>query len=199
MTARLILGSASPRRLTILNEIGFAPHLTVPADIDETPRKTEIPRLYVQRIAQDKNAALATQFPDDYIITADTTVAVGRRILAKPDDAADAERMIRLLSGRNHRVFTAITVRAPNGRTASRINGTRVKVKHLSDADITMLLNDGSWEGRAGAYHFHGPFARFVHHIVGSASGILGLPAYETANLLIGLGYTGKTDAPHSA
>ena len=192
---RLILGSSSPRRLDILNAISFPPDVVIGADIDETPRKNEIPHLYVARIAAEKNAALTPQFPDDYIITADTTVAVGRRILGKPDNVAEAEQMLRLLSGRNHRIYTALVVRAPDGRTAARTNETRVKVKRLSDEDIKNALAADEWHGRAGGFSFTGFFSRFIHHITGSSSGLLGLPAYETTNLLVGLGYTGQKHA----
>ncbi|HEY1095877.1 MAG TPA: nucleoside triphosphate pyrophosphatase [Alphaproteobacteria bacterium] len=192
MSARLILGSSSPRRLDILNQIGMPPDVVVGADIDETPLKGELPHIYCKRIAVEKNAALATQYPNDYIVTADTTCGVGRRILMKADDRAHAERMIRLLSGRNHRIITAVCVRAPDGRLSTRVNETRLKIKHLSDAEITHFLDSKEWEGRAGAYHFTGIFARYIQKIIGSSSAILGLPAYETANMLTGLGYKGK-------
>jgi septum formation protein len=199
LTARLILGSSSPRRLDILQSIGLPPDVVIGADIDETPLKDELPSPYVLRIAKGKSVALVDQFPNDYIISADTTCAVGRRILAKPEDIKDAERMLRLLSGRNHRIITAVVVRAPDGRTVSRINETRLKVKRLSEEDLKMLLAEGSWEGRAGAYHLLGAFARFVQKITGSSSGVLGLPAYETSNLLTGLGYKGSAHAANQA
>lgn len=192
-TPRLILGSSSPRRLEILKQIGFPPDHVIGADIDETPHKGELPRLFAQRMATEKNAALAGQFPNDYILTADTTVAVGRRILGNPSDEDEATRMNRLLSGRNHRVYTAVTVRAPDGRIASRIVESRVKIRHLSNADIAFSVSSGEWKGRAGGYSFIGHFSRFIQKIIGSSSGIIGLPSYETANLLTGLGY--KKDA----
>ena len=187
---RLILGSSSPRRLDILTSIGLPPALVKAADIDETPLKTELPRLYAQRVARAKNTALADQFPDDYLLTADTTVAVGRRILSTPANRDEAEKMIRLLSGRNHRVYTGVTLRAPNGRTASRLVEARVKIKRLSESEIKAALDTNEWQGRAGAYSYVGHFARFIQSITGSSSAVLGLPAYETAQLLHGLGYT---------
>lgn len=192
MSARLILGSSSPRRLDILNQIGMPPDEVVGADIDETPLKKELPHLYCMRIAQGKNEALAKQYSNDYLLTADTTVAVGRRILGNPADEAEATRMMHLLAGRNHRVYTAIVVRAPDGRTASRLVESRVKVKNIADADINAAIATGEWKGRAGGYSYIGYFSRFIQKTIGSSSGILGLPAYETANLLTGLGYKGK-------
>lgn len=193
MTApRLILGSSSPRRLELLHQAGLSPDLVAAADIDETPHKNELPRLYALRVARDKNAALAPLYPTDFIITADCTGAVGRRILGKPDSAADAERMLRLMSGRNHRIYSAVTVRNPDGRAASRVSETRVKVKHLSDGEIADLIAEGDWQGRACGYSFTGTFSRYIQQIVGTSSCILGLPIYETTNLLVGLGYKVK-------
>lgn len=197
---RLILGSSSPRRLDILSHIGFPPDHVIGADIDETPVKGEIPRVYVGRIAAAKCAALAGQFPNDYIITADTTVAVGRRILGKPENADEATRMHKLLSGRNHRVFTGVTVRAPDGRMASRIVESRVKIRNLSEHDLALAVSVPSeWQGRAAGYSFTGYFSRFIQKIIGSSPGIIGLPAYETTNLLTGLGYKGRSDATDQA
>ncbi|HEY1096854.1 MAG TPA: nucleoside triphosphate pyrophosphatase [Alphaproteobacteria bacterium] len=192
MSARLILGSSSPRRLDILNQIGMPPDVVVGADIDETPLKGELPHLYCKRIAQGKNDALASQYPDDYLVTADTTVVVGRRILGNPADEAEALRMMRLLSGRNHRVYTAVVVRAPDGRVSLRLVESRVKVKNIADADLAAALAIGEWKGRAGGYSYIGYFSRFIQKMTGSSSAILGLPAYETVNLLTGLGYKGK-------
>jgi septum formation protein len=186
---RLILGSSSPRRLDILNAIGFTPDLIVSPDVDETPLKNELPRLYCLRIAQSKNDALALQYPNDYLVTADTTVVVGRRIIGKPETEAEATAMMELLSGRNHRVYTAVVVRAPDGRVSTRLNDTRLKVKRFTEDDIKTMVAMGDWRGRAGGYSFVGYFSRFIQSITGSASGVLGLPAYETANLLTGLGY----------
>jgi septum formation protein len=185
--------------LDILTSIGLPPDIVAAADIDETPLKNENPRLYALRVAQGKNTALIAQFPNDYILTADTTVAVGRRILGKPDDGDDAARMFRLLSGRNHRVYTAVVVYAPDGRSASRIVESRVKIKPLSETDIAHAVASNEWQGRAAGYSFQGYFSRFIQKIIGSAPGIIGLPAYESANLLTGLGYKGKHNAPDQA
>jgi septum formation protein len=188
-SARLILGSSSPRRLDILNNIGFTPDLVISPDVDETPLKNELPRLYCTRIAQSKNAALAAQYPHDYLVTADTTVVVGRRIIGKPETEAEATAMMALLSGRNHRVYTCVVVRAPDGRISTRLSDSRIKVKRFTPDDIKTMVALGEWHGRAGGYSFVGYFSRFIQSVTGSASGILGLPAYETANLLTGLGY----------
>lgn len=188
-SSRLILGSSSPRRLELLKQAGFPPDIVVAADIDETPYRNELPHLYALRVAQEKNTALASQFPDDFLITADCTGAVGRRILSKADTEDQAADMMRLMSGRNHRIYSAVVVRAPDGRIAHRIAETRVKVKHLSEADIAGVIANGDWQGRACAYDYKGYFSRFVQQIVGTSSCILGLPMYETTNLLVGLGY----------
>lgn len=187
---RLVLGSSSPRREAILKQIRMPPDIIEGADINEDALPKELPHLYCMRIAKEKCAALVSKFPNDFILTADTTCAVGRRILAKPEDIKDAERMLRLLSGRAHRILTAVCVRAPDGRMTQRLSDTRAKVKSLSDADIRDYLATLEWDGKAGGYHFYGSFAKYIAHISGSDTGILGLPAFETAQLLLGLGYT---------
>lgn len=186
---RLVLGSASPRRADLLAQIGITPDLIQPADIDETPHQNEKPDIYCMRLAHEKNAVLAAQFPHDFIITADTTVAVGRRILGKPENRDDAKRMITLLSGRAHDIFTALAVHAPGGKTATRLSTSRVKVKRLSDCDIDAFLDTHDWVDAAGAYKLQKSFARFIMHVSGSPSGIIGLPLYETAQLLTGFGF----------
>lgn len=190
-TPRLILGSSSPRRLAILKQIGITPDVVAAPDINEDPHKGELPRPYSLRIALEKNAALAIQYQNDFIVTADTTCAVGRRIFGKPEDLADAERMIRVLSGRAHRIFTGTTVRAPDGRIAHRISDNRIIVKRLSDDEIKWFLDTNEWEGKAGGYMFQGAFARFIKQAHGSTTGIIGLPAYETIQMLTGLGWQG--------
>jgi septum formation protein len=191
-TPRLILGSASPRRKDTLEQIAFAPDIIHAADIDETPLKNELPRAYCMRITMGKNTALHAQFPHDFIVTADTTCVVGRRIIGKPEDKQDATRILRLLSGRSHQILTAVVVRAPDGRMVSSLNATRVRVKRLSDDEIAWHLTHGQWDAYAGAYHFGGTFARHIRHISGSYSGIIGLPAFDVTQLLQGLGYQGK-------
>jgi septum formation protein len=188
---RLVLGSASPRRADLLAQIGLIPDIVQPADIDETPRPNEKPDIYCTRVAREKNAVLATKFPDDFIITADTTVAVGRRILGKPDNRDDAKRMINLLSGRAHNIHTALVIHAPGGKTATRLSSSRVKVKRLTEAEIEAFLDTSDWVDAAGAYKLQKSFARFIIHVSGSPSGIIGLPLFETAQLLAGLGFHG--------
>ena len=189
---RLILGSASPRRVDMLAQIGITPDIIQGADIDETPRKGELPDLYCLRVALEKNNVLATQFPNDFILTADTTGALGRRILGKPEDRADAEKMIRLLSGRAHLIHTAVIVKAPGKEPAQRLNTSRIKFKRLSDPEIEAFLNTNDWQGCAGGYRLQDHMAQHIISITGSPSGIVGLPLYETMQLLNGLGY--KTD-----
>lgn len=188
-TFRLVLGSQSPRRLQLLAQIGITPDVVHAADIDETERKGEMPGPYALRVAREKNEALASQFPHDFILTADTTVSVGTRILGKAATRDEAEKMVRLLSGRAHRVYTAVVVRAPDGTIASRVNETRVKVKRMTNEEIAAHLDSNEWEGCAGSYKFQGGFARHIIAINGAASGIIGLPLFETSQLLNGLGY----------
>ena len=178
----LILGSGSPRRLELLAQLGVVPDAVRPPDIDETPAKAELPRVYCERIAALKLAAVEAG-EDDVVLCADTTVAVGRRILGKPEDAAEAERFLRLLSGRRHRVVTALGVRRGN-RSWHRTVETVVKFKLLSDIEIAGYLATGDWRGKAGAYAIQGPAGAFVSWIGGSFSGVVGLPLHETANLL---------------
>lgn len=186
---RLILGSSSPRRLELLGQLGITPDLVQGADVDETPRREEMPDKYCLRVALDKNAVLAAQFPDDFILTADTTVAKGRRIMGKPADEREARAMLELLSGGAHMIFTAVVLKAPGREIASRLSATRVKVKRLSDPEIAMMLATREWEGVAGAYRLQGHFVQHVIQLQGSHTGVIGLPLYETMQLLKGAGY----------
>jgi septum formation protein len=181
-----ILGSGSPRRLELLAQIGLVPGAVRPPEVDETPRPAETPRVYCIRITASKLAAVEAG-PDDVVLCADTTVAVGRRILGKPKDAAEAVDFLRLLSGRRHKVFTAVAARRGE-RTLSRLSVSSVRLKRLSEEDLTGYLATGDWEGKAGAYAIQGPAAALVAWIEGSHSGIVGLPLHETANLLQQLG-----------
>lgn len=185
----LILASASPRRLELLAQIGVVPDAVMAADVDETPPKDEAPRRLVLRLAGLKAAAIAQARPDAFVLGADTIVAVGNRILGKPTDAADAERMLRLMSGRAHRVLTGVTLIAPGGRTASRLSETRIKFRRLSDTDVRRHLDAGEWKDAAGAYKIQGQAAADIAHLSGSHSSVVGLPLYETRNLLDGLGW----------
>ena len=185
----LVLASASPRRLALLAQIGVTPDAVAPADVDETPLKDETPRRMVERLARAKAAAAAALRPDAFVLAADTTVAVGRRILGKPADEADARRMLALLSGRAHRVLTAVALAAPDGRVAARVSETRLQVKRLHPAEIDAFLGSDEWRGVAGGYRIQGRFAAYVPALQGSYSGVVGLPLWETRALLVGLGW----------
>ncbi|HTX51149.1 MAG TPA: Maf family nucleotide pyrophosphatase [Caulobacteraceae bacterium] len=185
----LVLASASPRRLELLRQIGLTPDLVDPAAIDETPGKSETARLLAARLAREKAEAAAARRPDAFVLAADTIVAVGRRLLGKPDDAPDAARMLALLSGRAHRVVTAVAVAAPAGRTASRLAETRVKFKRLTRDEIDAYLASEEWVGKAGAYGVQGRAGAFVTALNGSYTAVVGLPLYETRALLVGLGF----------
>ncbi len=177
-----ILGSGSPRRLELLATLGLVPDAVRPPDVDETPRKGEVPRVYCERITSAKLDAIEAS-ADDVVLCADTTVALGRRILGKPQDAAEADTFLRLLSGRRHRVITAVAVGC-GGKSWTRTSVSSVRLKRLSDQEIAGYLATGDWQGKAGAYAIQGPAAAFVAWMDGSHSGIVGLPLHETANLL---------------
>jgi septum formation protein len=179
---RLILGSGSPRRLELLGQLGILPDRIVSPDIDETPQKVELPRAYCLRMAIEKASALEIA-PGDVLLSADTTVALGRRILGKPADEGEARAFLERLSGRRHTVITAIAVRTTD-RLHTRENVTAVKMKRLSDCEIARYLATGDWQGKAGGYAIQGPAAAFIPWIQGSFSGVMGLPLAETATLL---------------
>jgi septum formation protein len=183
---RLILGSGSPRRLELLAQIGIVPDAVRPPEVDETPGPAEQPRPYCERITAAKLAAIEAG-PHDVVLCADTTVAVGRRILAKPADAEEAEAFLSLLSGRRHKVITAVAARR-GGRVLRRTSVSSVRLKRLSQAERAGYIATGDWRGKAGAYAIQGPAAAFVAWIEGSHSGIVGLPLHETATLLQALG-----------
>ena len=177
-----ILGSGSPRRLELLAHLGLTPDAVRPPDIDETPQKGEVPRAYCARIAREKVAAVEAG-GDDVVLCADTTVALGRRILGKPADAGQAAEFLLALSGRRHRVVTSVAVRRGD-RTWQRDVESRVKMKRLSDEELNAYLATGDWQGKAGAYAIQGPAGAFIPWISGSFTGIVGLPLAETATLL---------------
>ena len=185
----LVLASASPRRLALLRQIGLEPARIDPAEIDETALPNETARRLAVRLAREKARAVVAQDPGAYVLAADTVVAAGRRLLGKPADAAGAEQMLRLLSGRAHRVLTAVAAVAPDGRVAGRLSETRVRFKRLTDDEIAGYLASGEWEGKAGAYGVQGRAGGFVTGLNGSYSGVVGLPLYETRAVLFGLGY----------
>ncbi len=183
----LILGSGSPRRLELLAQLGIAPDAVRPPDIDEDPRKGELPRDYCVRIAREKVEAVRAD-PDDIVLCADTTVALGRRILGKPSDAGEAAAFLLALSGRRHRVITAVSVRKGT-QVWRRDSVSHVRMKNLSDLELNAYLATNDWQGKAGAYAIQGPAGAFIPWISGSFTGIVGLPLAETANLLTAAGY----------
>ena len=185
----LVLASASPRRLDLLAQVGVAPDRVDPADIDETPLRDETPRRHALRLAVEKARAVAPRSPDCLVLAADTVVAVGRRILPKAETPEQAAYCLKLLSGRNHMVLTGVCVIAPDGREASRLVETRVQFKHLSDAERADYLAGGEWRGKAGGYGVQGVAGGFIIDLHGSYTSVVGLPLYETLNLLTGLGW----------
>jgi septum formation protein len=192
---KLILASASPRRLALLEQIGVAPDLLLPASIDETPRRNERPRTLALRLAEEKARAahrLASHDPallGALIFAADTVVSVGRRILPKAESVEEAAGCLRLLSGRAHRVSTALCLTTRKGAFRSRVVETRVRFKRLSDAEIEGYLAAGEWRGKAGGYAIQGLAGCFVAKLTGSYGAVVGLPLHESANLLVGEGY----------
>lgn len=179
---KLILGSGSPRRVEILAVLGLTPDDIRPPDIDEDPLPNELPKPYVERIIRAKAAAVRSD-PGDVVLCADTTVAVGRRILGKPADETEARAFLTLLGGRRHRVLTGIAVKTDD-KLMTRIVESRVKMKRLSKVEMDGYMATGDWQGKAGGYAIHGPAGAFFPWISGSHSAIVGLPMVETAQLL---------------
>jgi septum formation protein len=184
---RLVLASASPRRVDLLAQIGVTPDAIRPADIDETPLPDEKPREHAARLAAAKAAATAES--DVFTLAADTVVGVGRRILPKAEDEATARRCLALLSGRRHRVFGGVTLTPPDGKSLHRLVTTDVRFKRLSADEINTYIASGEWQGKAAGYAIQGRGAAFVAWIGGSYSNVVGLPLFETAALLRGAGY----------
>ncbi len=180
--AKLILASASPRRLELLGRLGLVPDEIVHADIDETPRKAELPTLYAARMAAEKAAAVSR--PGDVLVAADTVVAAGRRILPKTETEDEARASLHLLSGRRHRVHSAVTVIDRDGKARHRLSTSIVAFKPLSDDEIAAYLDSGEWQGKAGGYAIQGRAEALVRMLQGSHSGVMGLPLFETRALL---------------
>ncbi|RZJ96874.1 MAG: septum formation protein Maf, partial [Brevundimonas sp.] len=176
-------------RIELLAQVGITPDRIDPADIDETPLKGETPPRLAERLARTKALTVAARAPDAVVLAADTVVSVGRRFLEKAADETEAERFLRLLSGRGHRVYTGVAV-ARGERIATRVNETRVTFKVLSDAEIAAYVASGDWRGKAGGYGIQGPAGAFVTRIVGSHPSVMGLPLFEAVNLLTGAGWT---------
>ncbi|MBA3909843.1 MAG: septum formation protein Maf [Rhodobacter sp.] len=184
---RFILGSASPRRKQLLAQIGVTPDAILAPDIDEDPRKGELPRPYAERLAREKALSVAAE-PEDVVLCADTTVAIGRRILGKPADAGEAAAFLIALGGRRHQVITAVAVRRGD-RILGRTSESVVKMKRLSDVELNAYLASGEWQGKAGGYGIQGLAGAFIPWMSGSFTGIMGLPVAETAALLTAIGY----------
>jgi septum formation protein len=196
---RLVLASASPRRLALLAQIGITPDRVHPTEIDETPLPRELPRLHAERLARAK--ADAVDAPGCFVLAADTVVAAGRRILPKAETEAQAHACLTLLSGRRHRVMTAVVLRAPGcrdvpddrpvpgGRHAQRLVESVVGLARLTPGQVRAYLDSGEWQGKAGGYAIQGRAASFVRFLSGSYSNVVGLPLFETAQLLRGLGW----------
>lgn len=182
-----ILGSGSPRRLDLLAQLGVTPDAVRPPDIDEAPLKGELPVPYCSRIAGEKVRAVQAG-SDDIVLCADTTVALGRRILGKPEDVGEAAAFLYALSGRRHRVVTSVAVRRGD-RVLQRDVVSQVRLKRLSDAEVNAYLETGDWQGKAGGYAIQGPAGAFIPWISGSFTGIVGLPLAETSGLLQAIGY----------
>jgi septum formation protein len=187
--SRLVLASASPRRVELLGRIGIVPDAIHPADIDETPQRDERPRDLALRLAEQKAAAIVSAQPGAFILAADTVVGVGRRILPKTETEEEERDCLRLLSGRSHDVFTGVAVVAPGGRKASRVVPCRVTFKRLSHEETEGYVASGDWKGKAGGYAIQGPAGAFATYVAGSYTSIIGLPLNETVALLEGLGF----------
>lgn len=186
---RLVLASASPRRLDLLARIGVTPDAVVPAEIDEAPRKGELPAPYAARMAAEKAACVARMEPGALVLAADTVVAAGRRILPKTEDEGEARKALSLLSGRRHRVLSAVTLIEPDGSARHRLSDTVVAFKRFSPEELDAYIASGEWAGKAGGYAIQGRAEALVRMISGAYSGVVGLPLYETRALLRAAGY----------
>ena len=184
-----MLASASPRRLDLLRQIGLEPDAIQAAEVDESPLSKETPRQLAIRLAAAKAARVTAVEPDAFVLAADTVVAVGRRVLPKVESRKEGLKCLGLLSGRAHRVLTGVAVIAPDGRCARRLVESRVRFKRLTDREIDAYLTAGEGLGKAGGYAIQGRAGAFVTELQGSYPAVVGLPLYETANLLAGLGF----------
>lgn len=190
MSGKLILASASPRRVELLTQVGISPDAVVPADIDETPLRRERPRPLAERLSLEKACAIAKQYPDDFILAADTVVSLGIRVLEKPVDGQEAAKFLKQLSGRRHRVIGGFTVITPDGTDVVRSVVTQVRFKRLTDQEIEAYIDGGEWQGKAGGYAIQGAAAAFIPWIGGSYSNVVGLPLTEVIATLNGLGWS---------
>ena len=183
----LILASASPRRRELIARLGIVPSAVAAADIDETPHTAEVPRVYAARMAREK--ALAVAGGTAFVLAGDTVVALGRRILPKAEDEATARHCLKLMSGRRHRVLSALALKYPDGTLRERVSETIVRFKPLSSAEIDAYLAGGEWHGKAGGYAIQGSAEGLIAWISGSHSGVMGLPLFETRALLKSAGF----------
>ncbi|MDX1950523.1 MAG: nucleoside triphosphate pyrophosphatase [Rickettsiales bacterium] len=189
---KLILASSSPRRKELLGNIGFTPDEIISPDIDETPRKAEKPNLYVARVAEEKAKAIYENHKNKnaFILSCDTSACVGTRILGKPENELEAKKMLQLMRGRRHRVYSCVCVITPEGKIRKKVVLSFVKFKNFTDSEIDEYLKTNLWKGRSGAYSLQEDPGAWVISINGSYSNIVGLPLYETKNLLVGNGYS---------
>lgn len=187
--ARLILASASPRRLALLQQVGFEPSACVPAHIDEAPHKAELPRALAARLAREKAIAVAVDHVSELVLAADTVVAVGRRILPKAETAEQAEQCLRLLSGRRHRVYTGMALVQPDGTVREKLVQSTVTFKTLSDRELKTYLDSGEWDGKAGGYAIQGLAAAYIRALQGSYTNVVGLPLFELVSMLASANY----------
>jgi len=190
MDGRLILASGSPRRLELLAQIDLAPDQVLPANVCEDLLKGELPRQLAMRLADAKATHISNIFDHDFVLAADTVVACGRRSLAKAASEEEAQEFLQMLSGRSHRVYSCICLITPGGKKVSRMVMTNVYFKKLTKTEIQNYIETNEWRGKAGAYAIQGLASVFVRRINGSYSNVVGLPLYETASLLMGLGYS---------
>ncbi len=185
----LILASSSPQRLELLKQIDIIPDKVVPAKIEENPSKGEKPRDFVIRMSKEKALNVSKQFKDSYILSGDTIVSVGRRVIGKPSNKAEAENYLNLLSGRRHRVFSAVTLITPDNKEKTKVTLTRVKFSRLNKNDLLEYIETNEWKGRAGGYAIQGKASAFIPWINGSYTGIVGFPLNEVKNLLSSSGW----------
>ena len=192
---KLVLASGSPRRIELLQQAGIEPDRIVPADVDETPQRAEHPRSLAKRLSREKaekaleKLSKESDWDGGFILAADTVVAVGRRILPKADLIDEASNCLRLLSGRSHRVYSGVCLITPSGKVRQKLVESRVRFKRLSREELESYLASGQWRGKAGGYAIQGLAGSFVVKLVGSYTNVVGLPLYETVNLLAGDGY----------
>lgn len=192
---KLVLASGSPRRLALLAQIGLEPDALMPAEVDETPERSELPRALAVRLAREKAEAVIERVRDNeqlrgaYIVAADTVVAVGRRILPKPELLEEASACLRLLSGRTHRVYSGVCLVTPKNSIRTRLVESRVRFKRFSALDLDSYLASGEWRGKAGGYAIQGLAGSFVVKLIGSYPNVVGMPLFETATMLMGEGF----------